>query len=227
MQGQLFATLRDLDDFGPAAALAAIPARRRLANLRFASGHFATFLRRRYALPLVPWVELVDKTGLAATATVTFAGSPAGVQDVVVRFPDAGTVGVVGLTYELSVDAGATFAAAATLPLSGLITVDGVVITFGGILAADNQVSYSTGVDEALRGHVCAFASWKLLHNRGLDPGVEQELKDQLDAALAWGEHVRTGEALLNPAHDSTPDLSEEGPQGSGQTSPYEFLDEP
>lgn len=221
---QLFATLLALDDLGPAAALAGIPVRRRLANLRFVSAHFATYLRPRYRLPLKPWVEqLVDE--LAGGATIAQAGTPFVVQDVVIRFPGAGTVGAPGLTYELSLDGGTTFAAAVALPMDGVVLVDGVSTTFAGAILAADQLSYSTGVDEALRGHTCAVAAWNLLHNRGLDPATQEELQRRFDAATAWEKDLRAGTALLDPAHDATPTLSEEGPLVTGQTSPYEFMD--
>lgn len=222
---QLFASLGSLDDLGPAAALAPLPARRRLANLRFASAHFATYLRPRYALPLKPWVEQLDTGGLEGGATVVQTGTPTLVQDVVVRFPGAGTVGVPGLTYELSTDGGTTYAAAVALPLSGVVLVDGVSMTFTGAVLAGDILSYSTGVDEALRGHVCAVAAWNLLHNRGLDPTTEAELQRRFDAATAWEKDLRAGVAQLDPAHDATPTTSEEGPLVCGEVSAYDFLD--
>lgn len=223
---QLYASLGALDDLGPAAALAPIPARTRRAALRFASAHFATYVRPRYGLPLKPWVQDLDASGLEGGAAVVQEGTPTLVQDVVIRFPGAGTVGVAGLTYELSTDGGSTFAAAAPLPLSGVVTVDNVYTTVAGAVLAGDQLTYSTVVDEALCGHTCAVAAWTLLHNRGLDPAVEAELQRRFDAALAWQKDVRDGTAQLDPAHDATPDTSEEGALVTGETSAYAFLDE-
>lgn len=223
---QSFATLHDLDNLGPVEALAPIPNARKRAVLAFASAHFASYLRRRYALPLKPWLEGLDVSAMSAGATVSQVGTPSLVAHVTVDFPAGGTVGVVGITHRISYDGGATWSATTALPLSGAILLDGVTTTLGGTIATNNRLAYRTSVDDALRGHVCAVTAYKLLHNRGLDPSVEQELRQHYDEAIAWGKDIRTGLALLDPAHDATPTLSEEGPLGTGQTSAYDFLDE-
>lgn len=227
MGNQAYATLRDLDDLGVSPpALATLPVARKLKALLAGSGELATYLRPRHKLPLRPWIEAADASGLTAGATATQSGAGWVVADLVIRFPLAGVVGVAGLTYELSRDAGDNFAAALPLPLSGALVIDGITTVFAGAIEAADLFAYSTVLDAALRGHAVAIASWKLLHNRGLDPEVAQDLKELRDAAIEWAKDIGTGTAHLDGAIDSTPDKSECGPLFCGDTNSWDWLDD-
>lgn len=221
---QTLATPRDLDDFGPAPdALASLPLTRKLRVLRSVSGHVLTYVRKRGAPPLVVTVEDATAT-LTAGATWTQAGAPGNALDVVIRFPVDGTVGVPGLTFEVSVNGGASFAAPVTLPLSGSITIDNLTTTFAGDLAADDALAYATQVEEEIRLHVVAICAWYLLRNRGLDPAVEQELKASYDAAQAWLKDLIAGDAELDGVADQTALEDEHGPLASRRILPWAWL---
>lgn len=221
---QDLATLRDLDDFGPAAALAPLPASRKRRVLRSVSAHFLTYLRKRGRPPLVVTLEDVTPT-LTLGGAFTQTGTPANALDVVIRFSTGGTVGVSGAMYQLSTDGGATFAAAVALALDGAVLVDGLTTTFGGSLALNDQIAYSTQVEEGIRLHVVAMASWIMLgRNRGMDPAVEQDLREAYDAAKAWLDDAAAGDAELDGGADATPMRDEGGPLADTRVSPYSWV---
>jgi hypothetical protein len=220
---QDLATLRDLDDFGPAAALAPLPVRRKLRVLRSVSAHFLTYLRKRGRPPLVVTLEDATPT-LTLGGTFLQAGTPTKVLDVMLRFAAGGTVGAPGVTYKVSVDGGASFGAVTALPLNGAALVDGITTTFGGSLALNDQLAYATQAEEELRLHVVGMASWYLLRNRGLDPAVEQELRESFDAAKAWLGDTAVGDAELDGGADATPERDEGGPLADTRVSPYSWV---
>lgn len=220
---QDLATLRDLSDFGPAAALAPLPVRRKKRVLRSVSAHFLTYFRKRGRPPL--FVKLEDATPtLTLGATYGQTGTPLAVLDVVMRFAAAGTVGIPGVTYQLSLDGGATYSTAAPLPLDGAVAVAGVTTTFAGAVAVNDQLAYSTQVEEEIRLHVVGMASWYLLRNRGVDPAIEQELRESYDAAKAWLGDAAAGEAELDGGADTTPERDEGGPLADTRVSPYSWV---
>jgi hypothetical protein len=89
---------------------------------------------------------------------------------------------------------------------------DGDVFTFS--LITDPGVAMATA----------QLAAYTLLHNRGLDPKTEQDLGTFYDAAMAFARALGAGEGDLEKAEDATPNVSELGPRGSGQKSPWDWL---
>lgn len=222
---QDLATLRDLDDFGPTAALVPLPVRRKQRVLRAVSAHFLTYLRKRNRPPLV--VALDDATPtLTLGGSFVQAGTPTNVADIVIRFASGGTIGGGGVTHKVSTDGGATFGAVQATPTNGAVLVQGVTSTFGGTVALTDQLAYSTKIkdEEELPLHVVSTASWYLLRNRGLDPALEAELRESYEAAKTWLGDTAAGGAELDGGADATPNRDEGGSLADTRVSPYSWV---
>lgn len=238
---QALSTLRDLDELGIAEeALAARPLRQKRNALRSASGIVASSLWRKHQLPMA--ISVVDGDpdtyGLTLGATATLAGTPLHVADVVVRIVDGGPVSGGACTYQVSLDAGAsgprvpggadvsTFGPVVTMPASGVVAVDGVTLTLAGTLADDDEVTWSTAVDEGVKLLVVWIAAFILLGNRGVDTETKDALQRLYDLALKRLDQVADGvQAQLAPNADATPDLDEGGPYGDGDQDPWDWQD--
>lgn len=210
-------------------ALQSLPLAQRLEALRAATGELAPYLRKRYALPLVPTldVETVDVSGLPG-ATVAWDGGPATrVDDYLITF----TVANGATSYTLTTSAGAYGATAGpSAPWLGSLTVDGYTVTLSGTIANGNTLAWSTAIvqDPGVAFAVVRIAACALLYSRGLDPKTLVDLVEQRDAALTWARALGIpGEGELAPTADATPTVSEYGPLVSGNSSPYAFLDQP
>jgi hypothetical protein len=226
---QEFCTLRDLDELGIAAeAIAAVPVRVKRRKIRHYSGEMASALRPRHTLPLVVGVEDLDVSLLSSTATVVLSGEADRVADVAIRIVAGGAVSGGAVTYQISRDAGIddSWGAVATLPSSGIILLDGLTITVAGTVAADDLFSYSAGVDTVVAGHTAALVTGSMLDWRGLDPASAQTLERAVKAAQAWMNQIKPGDRALATDADSTPDVSEMGPMGTGESTPFEWLEE-
>jgi hypothetical protein len=211
-------------------ALQALPLAQRREALRAATGELAPFLRKRYALPLVPTLDLetVDTSALAGGATVSWDGGPASrVADYLVKFTVAGG----STTYQIDPYGGAygsTYGAAVALGPSQSITIDGYTVTLTGTITTGDVLGFSTAIvqDPGISFAATRIAAHALLFSRGVDPKTQESLAEGRDAAMAWGKALGVpGEGELDPSVDRTPTTSEYGPQGSGQTTPYEWLD--
>lgn len=193
-----------------------------------ASGRIALYLRKRHTLPLTPDVTPIDTTGLLGGGTASLAISnpgPATVQDIAVKVVAPGTAGIVGVTVQVSLDAGTTYGPPTALALTGALTIDGVTLTLTGSLAAGDVVEWSTRVDYGLCESTIAITAYLLLNNRGLDPASMADLEKRWEKALQWSKDVAAGDAFLDSKEDATPDLDEAGPYGEGQVNPWDFLD--
>lgn len=225
MKTQALATLHDLDDLGPSPeALAMLNDRQKRSAILAASGRFAIYLRKKYKLYLVPDVLDVDAAGLS-TGACAVEGKPALCQDIAVKVVVGGAVAGGACTVATSTDAGATFGEAVTLPTSGLLVIDGVTITFSGALTAGDPVTYSTGLDYALREAVVSIAAWILLNNRGVSAIDEKTLQARYEGALALAKDLATGDGELDQSSDASPEVDEGGPFGDGQENPWDWQD--
>ena len=233
---QTFATARDLEELGIARdAIQAIPLAQRKRTLKAASGTIAPYLRKRSELPLAVLLDAddFDASGMTGGATVTYASTdtpPTNARDVTVTFT-AGTVGQPGITYRVNLDAGAygsTDGSALSLPTDGTIAIDGYVFTIeaGATINAGDAFAYSQRVDVGTVAAVCQVAAFLLLGSRGIDPTTMETLKSQNDAALAWAKDIAKGEADLAVDADATPARAEAGPRYTGQTSPWQWLNQ-
>lgn len=229
MLQQNYATLRDLGELGVAAkALATVSSGHKKRAILAASGRIALYLRKRHTLPLTPDVTPLDTTGLihGGTASLTIGSpGPAMVQDIAVQVFDPGTVGIVGVTVQVSVDAGTTYGPLTALALTGDLTIDGVTLTLAGPLAAGDMVEWSTRVDFGLCEATISIAAYLLVHNRGVDPVTMEDLEKRWEKAIQWSKDLASGEAFLDNREDATPELDEGGSYGDGQQDPWDFLD--
>lgn len=231
MDPQVFATSRDLEVMGLATdRVRPIPLADRRLAIMAGSQVIAPYLRARYALPLA--VELsrreLDVSGLTAGALVSPAGAPSEVQSVGVRFPAGGLIGTVGPTYQVTTDAGAygaVYGPALPVPANGQITIDGLTWTLTGTLAAGDAFTYVTRVDAGAAWAAVQVAMWILLGSGGVDPASQDVDKYRYEAAIKWGEALLAGPAQLDQSKDATPARAELGPRGSGQRTPWAFLD--
>jgi len=223
------ATARNLERLGIAQkALQALPLAQRLEGLRAATGRLITPIRKRYGTPLVPTLDLatVDASGLAGGATVSWDGGPATlVQDYLVTFAASGA------TYTLTTNAGAYGATpSASKAWTGSITIDGYTLTLTGTISTGDAIGWSTTMvqDPGIALSVAQIAAFLLLHNRGVDAKTEADLKPAYEGAMAWAAELGVpGTGELDPSVDRTPGLSEYGPLGAGQSTPYAWLDDP
>lgn len=223
------ATARSLERLGLGQkALQALPLAQRLEGLRAATGRLITPIRKRYGTPLVPTLDLatVDASGLTGGAAVSWDGGPATlVQDYLLTFAASGA------TYTLTTNAGAYGAtASAAKPWTGSLTVDGYTLTLTGTINTGDAIGWTTTLvqDPGVSLAVCQLAAYLLLHNRGMDPKTEEDLRTAYDGAMSWAASLGVpGEGELDSSVDKTPAYSEYGPQGSGQTSPYQWVDDP
>lgn len=226
------ATPRDLEELGiNTPALQAIPLAKRLRTLQAAMGELAPYLRKRYALPLVPTLRLssVDTSGMIGGASVVFDGGPASlVQDLAVKFAVVGPA----ITYQINPYAGAYGSAyGAAIPLvAQSLALDGYALTIVGAIADADVLTYSTAIvqDPGVALANARLAAWVLLHARGVDAKTEADVKAAREAAVAWGKSLGSpGEGELATDGDRTPLVDEYGPLGRGQQTPYEWLDDP
>lgn len=89
-------------------------------------------------------VSMLATALFAGTASLVLAGSSQLGAEVVVRFPVGGTVGVSGITYQISLDAGTTWGDVQALGVETAIPVHGSVLTLGaGTVVANDQVSWT------------------------------------------------------------------------------------
>jgi hypothetical protein len=222
------ATPRNLERLGLGrSALASLPLAQRVEGLRAATGEIAPYLRKRYGLPLVPTLDLdgVSAAGMTGGAALTWDGGPATrCADYLVRFTVAGGA----TTYQIDPYGGAlgsTYGAAATF--TGALTIDGYTLAIAGTINDGDAVGFSTAIvqDPGIALAVSRIAAWILLNSRGTDPKTDANLDNMYSAAIAWAKALGIpGEGELDPAADRTPTVSEYGPLGTGQASPYEWL---
>lgn len=226
MPPPLFATLANLDELGVSPeALSSIPNRAKRNALLAASGRAAPYLRKRYKLPLQLATDDLDLSGIAGGGSVLAYGAPGRVADVSLSIVVGGNVGASGLTYRATVNGVA--GPVLPVPTNGQIIVDGVTLTLSGSFTANDVMAYTTGVDWGVRDAVVSIACYILLHNRGLDPATEQDLKSRFDSAMSWLKDLAKGDdAELEPQDDATPLISEAGPLFTGQTNPWDWLDQ-
>jgi hypothetical protein len=224
---QLFATTVDLDSAGPPKeALKMKSAKEKRRALRFGSAVLASYLRQRHAMWLRIVVEELEAT-IAGGGSAVVSGEAEEALDLAVRVDAGGTVGVDPITVEISLDAGETWAAAVPL-VGGALSLLGLLVTFSGTLAEGDEVRIAGGVDYAVRDHTVSIAAYRLLYNRGVDPGTPQgqTLRAHFDDAMAWVKAVSVDEARLDAGADATPGTSEDGPLYGGQVDPWEWMDQ-
>lgn len=213
---QVLATLRDLQEVGvPAAGIAnkSVPERRRA--LVRASSVFAAYLRKRYTMPLALVVTDVESSALPGAFTVegTPTGSAADVKVEVVAGGDVSSGGVTVRVTRGEALPGMALTPAVALPTSGIIEVDGVMVTVAGARAPGDTLTYTAGPDPGIRWAVAALASYSLYYNRGADPKAMEPYKDARDQALAFAKELCGGEgAELSEDADATPQRHEGGP---------------
>jgi hypothetical protein len=225
---QNYATLRDLDELGVAAeALASLSAAHKRRGILAASARIAPYLRKRHQLPLRPDVTPIDTSGLVGggSASLVVVSAPVLVQDIAVQVFDPGTVGFVGVTVQVSTDAGTTYGPLTALALTGSLTIDGVMLTLAGPLAAGDVVSWSTRVDFGLCEATVSIAAFIMLNNRGLDPASMETLEARWTKALQWATDIGKGIGELDGADDATPGLDEVGVLFDTDASPYAWTD--
>jgi hypothetical protein len=223
---QPLCTLRDLDELGVAPeAIAVRPVAVRQRVIKAVSGKLATWLRPRYTFPLVPTLAELDASGLTLGATATLSGAATQVADVVVSVVAGGVAGP-SVTVRVSMDAGVTWGPTTALDASGAIAIDGARLAFTGSLAPGDVCTYLADIDGGVRLAVAQYAVWTLLHNRGLDPATEQDVKQLHDDAIEWVRDVRHEEAELEPTIDATPGYPEGGGIGDGQQNPWDWQDD-
>jgi hypothetical protein len=223
------ATAGDLEALGIAQkALQALPLAQRLRGLCVSTGRLITPIRKRYGTPIVPTLDVARLvSGITGTGVATWTGGPATlVQDYLLTFASGGT------TYTLTANAGAY--GAITGPATtwtGSITVDGYTLTIAGTINAGDTYAWSTAVvqDPGIALAVSQVAAYVLLHNRGIDPKTEADLKAGYDGAMAWAAALGIpGEGELDPSLDTdATDGGKYGPLGAGTSSPYSWLDDP
>lgn len=222
---QAYCTWRDVMELGVGIeALVPLTARQRAQCVLWASGYIATALRVRHTLPLVVGLECLVAP---AAAPCTLTGGPSQVADVVLRCSAAGAVAGGAVGYQLSTDAGETWAAVAVMPASGVVVVDGVTATVTGSLAVNDLIQWSAALDSTVRGHAAALAAMRGLRVRGLDPAIENELKPYVDDVKEWLTLVTEGKRQLDTGADATPLVSEDGPLFTGQGSADAWMYDP
>ena len=233
MLQQLFATPRDLEEAGlgrPRLQVLSLAQRRR--NLAKASGWLAPALRKRNQLPLVVEFDPADfdPSGMTGGASVTWSlTAPATlVQAVALLFPAGGTVPGAPLAYQINPFNGAqasVYGTGGTLTTAGTLTIDGQTFTISGAIAAGDGFAYSTGTDPGVTLATVHMAAWLSLHNTGVDAKTEADLQRSYEAALKVKAELAAGEGDLETTEDATPGVAELGPMGSGQHTPWAFLD--
>jgi hypothetical protein len=228
---QSFCSARDLEEIGIASnAIQEIPLAQRRRAIKSASGVLAPYLRKRQGLPLIPRIddEEFDTSGMTGGALVTHDNGPAvHARDVLVTFTTSGVVGVAGIMYTLTLDAGAFGAVpsvAQALPLTGILALDGYTFTLSGTITEDDSFSYSARVDSGAATAVAQVAAYLLLGARGIDPKTLEVLKAQADQATKWAKDISVGEGDLDEDADTTPQVAEAGPRFTGQRTPWQFL---
>lgn len=231
---QSFCSARDLEEVGVASKdIKVIALAQRKRAIRTASGLLSPYLRKRNKLPLAPRIddEEFDISGLAGGGTATFSAGPAvHARDIAIVIQCPATfanVGDPGVTYTIDIDNGAygsAPSAAFPFPLTGILNIDGYVITFTGGLATNDTLTYSTRIDSGAAAAVAQVAAYLLVGSKGIDPVTRETLKTQYEGALAWAKDVSKGDGDLEPDADATPNLEEAGPRYTGQTSPWQFL---
>jgi len=224
---QLWATLADLDEYGPPVeALNSISHASKKRALRAASGILASYVRSRYALPLAVNVDETEETGLAA-GSVAVTGTATEAVSLSIKVDAPG--GAVGSSIPIlsNEDASTVYPTSTTLASNGVFEYSGLTLTFNGTLSAGDIITVRAGVDYAIRQHVVNIAVYNLLINRGVDPskGPGQEMVLRYQAALDWARDLQSEKAKLDEGSDATPDKRETGIRFGGQKTPWEWLD--
>jgi hypothetical protein len=248
---QPFATLGNLERLGLATkALQALPVLWRRDGIKTASGIIEPYLRKRHLPPFVvehdpDFDDLSGFTGnaqpiwsLAAAGPIT-PGGQARPMDVLVAFPAGGTVGVPGITYNVTApDAGAyntstvpTMPAGPTLPfpLTGIVTIGGYPfeLALGGTVNPGDAIFFCLRTDAGLTGACILKTAFILLNARGVDPKTQETLKDGNAACDKWCEDVASGKGDLGKDADASPTIQEGGVRfkaGREQRDPYGWL---
>lgn len=212
---QCLATLRDVAEIGLPTQANPKPVTEQRRALVRASSLFAPYLRKKYGLPLALHVTDVLVTSSAGSATVE--GAPTGdAADVRIEVVAGGAVSGGAVTIRVSKDNGTagTWAPTATLPASGQVTVDGVLVTLSGTWAAGEAVTYTAGPDPGVRAAVAQIASYLMYYNRGGNPAAMAPYKEGYDQAIAFGKMLAKADEgeLDQQKADATPGRAEGGP---------------
>jgi hypothetical protein len=224
------ATARNLERLGISQArLQSISLPQRLEALRAATGRLITPIRKRYGVPPIPTLDLatVDTSLFTGNAVASWSGGPATlVQDSALTFAASGA------TYTLTQNYGSFGATAGpSQAWSGSLTVDGYTLTLTGSINTGDIFAWTTSMvqDPGIALAVAQVGAWLLLHNTGLDPGTEQDLQRSYESAIEWAKALGIpGEGQLDASLDlSTVDGGTYGPLGTGQSSPYAWIDDP
>ena len=248
---QPFATLGSLERLGIATkAIQMLPVLTRREGLKTASGDMEPFIRKRH---LLPWMvahdpDFDDLSGMTGGAVPIWSLAPAGPMtpggqarpmDVLVVFPAGGTVGVPGITYNVTApDAGAyntssvpTMPPGPTrpFPVSGIVTIGGYPfeLPLGATVASGDACYFRLVTDPGLALACVRKAAWILLAARGVDPKTQETLKAGEDAAQAWCKAIADGDADLAKLEDASPTVQEGGVRfkaGREQKSAYGWV---
>lgn len=105
---------------------------------------------------MASWAAVVSALALVTwtgTSSPSIAGTPTAAAEVRVRFPTGGTVGTTGITYQVSVDDGATWGSVLALGTATAIVVLGITLTLGAGTVIDGDVVLWTQTDPAVVPH--------------------------------------------------------------------------
>jgi len=246
---QLWASIADLDEGGPPPeVLASKPIRHKLRALRAATSVLLTYVRSRYAAPLLASLTRVEAKQYATpleasyvtdelelstlgSGSIAIVGDPTEATSIAVRATASGPA--AGLAVAWSHDAGFTWSPADVGTLDGSGSIDlgengaGLSVVFSGLIEEGAAIFIEAGVEEACRSAAESVAAYKLVYNRGVDPNAPEgkALRQLYDDAIAWAKAVQSEQAKLDEKRDATPGKRETRPRGSGQKDPWDFLD--
>lgn len=163
-----------------------------------------------------------DLSGMTGGAVPIWSLDPAGPigtcrpMDVQIAFPAGGVVGVVGITYTVNVEAGAsgsTATAPAAFPLSGILQVGGYPfqLPVGAVINSGDTIFYCLRTDAGLSTSTALLAAALLINARGVDPKTMEQLDKGRAEAWAWVRSIATGDGDLDKGADATPNKQEGG----------------